>query len=153
MTSVTSGCESEDSNVLCATPEPQQQGQAGASQLETGRYETTGQGRNRVTVFVTTATFAPGDGVVLRAVLVDAATGQPLEGVSATLAITGPETASVSTGLSTTDGVAEGTWQTSAPRRNQPGTATGTYTATVTDVSGSGWTWDGVPTSTTFSLQ
>jgi hypothetical protein len=91
--------------------------------------------------------------VVLRALLVDAATGQPLEGVSATLAVTGPETATVTTGLSTADGVADGTWQTSAPRRNNPGTAIGTYTATVTDVSGSGWTWDGVPATTTFTLQ
>jgi len=153
MTSVTAGCESADSNVMCATPAPQQQGQAGVSQLESGRYETTGQGRNKVTVFVAATSFTPGDQVVLRALIVDAASGQPVEGVSATLTLTGPESTTVTTGLSTADGIADATWQTTAPRRNNPGTTPGTYTATVSDVSGGGWTWDGVATSTTFSLQ
>jgi hypothetical protein len=76
--------------------------------------------------------------------------GAPLEGATVDLSITGPSSATVSTGSSDAAGMAEGSWKTTT---RKGGTPLGTYTATTTDVTATGYEWDGVPTSTTFEIQ
>jgi hypothetical protein len=147
-------CESVYSNVLCAIPNNQGQARTGVSLLETGRYETSGKGKNRTTTFVLSSTFAQGDGVVVRAYVVDASTGLPLANATVDIAISGPESATLTSGPSDANGLAEVTWQTQAPnKRGQGGTTPGSYSATVTNVVASGYTWDGVMTGTAFTIQ
>ncbi len=149
-----SGCESGLSNILCATPANQTQVQVGVSALSTGVYQTSGQGRNKTTVFVETSSFALGDAVVVRATVVDRASGLVVSGATVTLEITGPETATVTSSPSDGSGVAEAVWQTTAPNRNgRGGTAPGSYTATVVAVTGTGMTWDGATTNVSFTVQ
>ena len=71
-----------------------------------------------------------------------------------TTAITGPESATVTSAASDANGIAEATWSTSAPnRKGVGGTATGSYTATTVDVTDEGYTWDGAGTSVPFAVQ
>jgi hypothetical protein len=52
------------------------------------------------------------------------------------------------------DGWAEATWNTQKPnKRGQGGTAPGDYTASVTNVTASGYYWDGVTTNAQFKIQ
>ena len=70
------------------------------------------------------------------------------------LSVTGPSQVDLVSGASTAYGIAEATWTTSAPnKRGQGGTPIGEYTATVTGITGNGYTWDGTATSVTFTLQ
>jgi hypothetical protein len=105
-------------------------------------------------VFVETTTFAAGDDVTVRATVLDQATGLPVPNATVNIDISGPETASLVTGQSDANGVAEATWQTQAPnKRGQGGTTAGSYTATTSDVVAAGYTWDGVMNATTFTIQ
>lgn len=153
VTSRTADCESAYSNILCATPEPNVQSEAGVDDLVTGELVTTGKGKNKQTEFVAKTVFAPGDTIVVRARLVDAA-GQPLASGSASIQIVGAEGTSLSTGASDGNGHAFGQWNTTAPRNNgRGGTAIGQYTARTTGLTASGYVWDGVSTETGFELQ
>ncbi len=117
--------------------------------VTTGVYETTGKGKNKTTTFVASNTFSRGDTVVVRAVVVDS-NGLPISGATVDLSVTGPETVTLTIGQSDADGVAEASWTTSASNKHgNGGSSTGTYTATVTGVTG---TWDGVAASMTFTL-
>jgi hypothetical protein len=144
-------CESGYSNILCAIPQSQGQttAPAGVSALETGTY--TGKGQNKS--FNPQTSFTPGDGVVIRTYVDDVLTGLPLADATVDLLITGPETLTLITGLSDGSGMAEATWQTQAPRKNNPGTTPGDYTVTVKGITATGYHWDGVTTDTTFTLQ
>ena len=53
------------------------------------------------------------------------------------------------------NGYAEATWKTQKPgKKGKPaGTAPGTYTATGTNVTASGYEWDGITKTTTFTIQ
>lgn len=147
------GCESGFSNVVCAIPNNPGQTRAGVSDLATGRYETTGKGKNKVTVFVLTDAFVQGDVVFFQATVVDASTGLPIANASVDLSISGPESTSLTSGPSGADGVAEASWVTEAPnRKGQGGTQIGSYTVTVTGVTADGYTWDGTETTTTFTI-
>jgi hypothetical protein len=150
VTSVVGGAESSFSNILCATADaPGQTGAVGVDSVTTGVYETTGKGKNKTTTFVASNTFSRGDTVVVRAVVVDS-NGLPISGATVDLSVTGPETVTLTIGQSDADGVAEASWTTSASNKHgNGGSSTGTYTATVTGVTG---TWDGVAASTTFTL-
>ena len=153
VTSYTADCESEFSNILCAVPNNQGQAKVGTT-LATGRYETTGKGKTKVITFVTTTIFSVGDGVTVRATVLDEATGLPVPNATVNIDITGPQAASLTTGLSDGNGVAEVTWQTQAPnRKGQGGSTPGSYAATTSNVTAAGYTWDGVMTTTTFTLQ
>ena len=153
VTSYTADCESDFSNIVCAVPNNLGQAKVGTS-LATGRYETTGKGKTKVITFVTTSSFSVGDEVTIRATVLDEATGLPVPNATVNIDITGPQAASLTTGPSDGNGVAEATWQTQAPnRKGQGGTTPGSYTATTTDVTASGYTWDGVMTATAFNLQ
>jgi hypothetical protein len=50
--------------------------------------------------------------------------------------------------------MAEAKWQTTKPnKRGGGGTPKGTYTTTTTNVTATGYTWDSLRTSTTFTIQ
>jgi len=154
VTSLYSDCESAYSNVLCAVPNNQGQAKSSVGSLETGLYQKSGKGKNATTAFVSTTTFTRGDNVVVRAHVVDQSTGLPLANATVSISVTGPETVSLTTAPSGTDGIAEATWQTQAPnKRGIGGTTPGTYTATVTGVAATGYIWDGTATSASFSIQ
>ena len=142
-------CESDFSNILCATPSNQIQSDIAVTTLETGVW--TGKGKNRQ--FVLTSSFTRGDSIVMQGYVEDVATGQPVADALVDIQITGPESAQLTSGPSAADGMFEVTWNTQAPnKRGQGGTAPGGYTATVAGVIADGYVWDGVATSATFTL-
>jgi len=144
-------CESGFSNILSAIPTNPGQATdpAGVSTMETGVY--TGKGNAKT--YTAQTLFNAGDGVVIRAYVVDGVTGLPVADATVDLLITGPESLTLVTGLSNAAGVAEVTWQTQAPRKNNPGTTLGSYTVEVKGITATGYHWDGVTTSTTFTIQ
>jgi len=148
VTSTTADCESAYSNVLEATPAPGSTMPFGVDSLVTGFYS----GNGRLRTFNESQTFAPGDDVVVRAHVVDA-TGTPVAGAVVEIQITGSEGTVLTTGSSEASGIAEATWKTTAPKRAQPGTPVGAYDATTINVILDGYSWDGVMTSTSFTLQ
>jgi hypothetical protein len=151
VTSKKADCESAFSNVECATPQPSSTATIRADELVTGQLVTSGKGKNATTTWTQGSSFSQGDTVTLRVRLIDG-DGVPVEGGSVTLRISGPEVATVNSGASDADGYAYAEWKTSAPRKGRGGTATGSYTASVTDVSASGYNWDSVATSTSFTV-
>jgi hypothetical protein len=145
-------CESDYSNIECATPNSQGQTTepAGVVTMETGYYS--GKGKNRT--WNGSATFAPGDTVVIRTTVRDITSGVLVSNATVDIVVGGPETVTLTSGPSDTNGIAEASWQTQKPnKKGQGGTSPGSYTASTTDVTASGYHWDGVTTSTTFILQ
>jgi hypothetical protein len=144
-------CESGFSNILSAIPTNvgQTTDPAGVSKNETGVY--TGKGRDKT--FTLQASFAPGEGVVIRAYVFDSVTGLPLADATIDLLITGPESLTLVTGLSDAAGMAETTWNTQAPKKNNPGTTPGDYTVEVKGITVTGYHWDAVPVSVAFTIQ
>jgi hypothetical protein len=143
------------SNVVTVYVERQVQTQleAGAETITTGKYVTSGTKRNKVTTYEETSTFTRGEGVVFRVEIFDQES-RPLANATATIAITGPQSPVLTTGPSAVDGIAEATWQTSKPnKRGIGGTPIGSYTATITNVTASGYLWDGVQTAIHFTLE
>lgn len=81
------------------------------------------------------------------------ASGLALSNANVDIVIGGPETVTLTSNPSDASGIAEAHWQTQKPnKRGQGGTAVGTYTASTTDVTVTGYHWDGVTTSTTFFI-
>ncbi|MDH3839998.1 MAG: Ig-like domain-containing protein [Chromatiales bacterium] len=153
VTSYTSVCESGFSNVLCAIPtQPGQEVTAGVIEpLLTGKWVTEGKGKNAATSFVITAEFLQGDDIVIRATVEDE-NAAPVADAIVTVAIAGPENVSLTTTPSDASGVAEAVWNTLSPRKREAGTATGTYTATVTGLTASGYVWNQTASSVTFTI-
>jgi hypothetical protein len=143
-------CESGFSNILCAIPnsQGQQTEPAGVSAIETGIYS----GKGKARTYALQSTFNAGDGVVMRATILDGASGLPVAGASVELLITGPETLTLTTGSSDAAGVAEAAWNTKAPGRKNPGTSLGGYTVEAKNVTATGYYWDGVTTSEIFTI-
>jgi hypothetical protein len=127
------GCESALSNILCAIP-TNQAGLVGVSLL----------------VSVGGTVFTAGGVITFEATVVDH-TGAPVSGAVVGLAVSGPSPATLTTGTSGADGIATASWQTRrmGPNRTLPGA----YTVTVTGVALDGAVWDGVPTSTSVTIQ
>jgi hypothetical protein len=145
-------CESAFSNIVCAIPDAPGQFVAGVTEMVTGRYVDIGTKKNPNIIFELADAFTAGEEVVIRATVAE--NGVPLSGATVNIAITGPEAHDLTTGTSDSNGIAEVTWQTQAGRRNKPGTTPGTdYTATVTNVTATGYSWDGVTTNTPFIIQ
>ena len=143
-------CESDFSNVLCAVPTNQGQAEAGVDALETGYY--TGKGKNRT--FVSAALFQAGDEVIVRAWVMDGSTGLPVANATVDLELGGPETHLLTSAPSDADGMAEASWKTQKPnRQGQGGTTPGLYTASVTNLTADGYTWDGVTASVTLTIE
>ncbi|MDX1612655.1 MAG: fibronectin type III domain-containing protein, partial [Candidatus Promineifilaceae bacterium] len=145
--------ESTYSNILCATPENVgQQTSVGVSALETGTWVTTGKGKDKVTEFVVASSFTAGDTIIIRAQITDDS-GLPVEGATVDLVLSGPETVSWLGLVTDAQGVAEASWATSAPNKaGKGGTALGEYTVTVTQVTATGYVWDGIQTTAAFTL-
>jgi hypothetical protein len=151
VTAYDTGCESDFSNIMCATPTNQGQGgdAVGVSDMETGIY--TGKGKNQT--FSPQTVFTVGEDVTVRARVLDEG-GLPVANATVEIQIGGPETASLNSNPSDADGWAEAQWQTKAPnRKGNGGTTPGQYTATTTNVTASGYNWDSVQTSTEFTVQ
>jgi hypothetical protein len=147
-------CESDMSNILCATPTTAGHVTMSVASLETGYYERTGKGKNQTVTWVPSSSFTVGQAVVVRALLVETETGLPVEGATMTIDVVGPEAATLTSTSSGPDGFAEATWQTQSPnKKGNGGTTTGAYDATVTDVTAAGHSWDGAPLSVPFTLQ
>jgi hypothetical protein len=109
-------------------------------------------GKGKAATFTPQSIFSAGDSIVIRAYVVDNSTGLPLSNASVDISVGG--LALSPTSASDASGMAETTWNTSAPnKRGQGGTAPGTYTATVTNVTASGYSWDMVRTSVNFTIQ
>jgi hypothetical protein len=145
-------CESGYSNIVCAIPTSQGQttDPAGVSLLEPGIYI----GKGKLKEFFPQTTFTPGDGVIIHAyVIADDISGSPIADATVELLVTGPESLTLTTGPSNIDGVAEATWNTRAPGKKNPGTTPGTYTIQVKSLTVNGYHWNGVTTSTTFTIQ
>jgi hypothetical protein len=154
VTSYSAACESGFSNILCAIPtQPGQEVLAGVVEpMQTGKWVTEGKGKNQTTTFMLTSDFTQGEGVVIQATVKDEG-GAPVPGATATIVISGPESAELTTGPSDANGVVEATWNTQSPnKKGQGGTAIGGYTATTSGVTASGFVWDQVPTSATFTI-
>jgi hypothetical protein len=150
-------CESGFSNILSATPNSCGHLPAGApvgvDPMATGMWVTTGKGQNKITTFQEMSLFNAGDAVVIQASVVDG-TGLPVADATVELTISGPELVFLTTGPSDVNGIAEATWQTTAPnKRGVGGTTPGSYTVTVTNVTTACYTWDDVGTSATFTIQ
>jgi hypothetical protein len=129
VTSYYATCESAYSNVLCATPNAVGQLKVGAAEVRTGKWVTTGKGKNATTTFEYVTSFAPGDEIVFRVKIVDVATSLTVTGATADLTISGPETVGLTTGPSDSAGIAEAVWKTTAPgKKGAGGTTTGAYT-------------------------
>jgi hypothetical protein len=144
-------CESGFSNILCATPENQGQttDPAGVDMMETGVW--TGKGKNQQ--FEVTDLFAAGDSIVVRARVVDG-DGVSVSNATVEITIGGPESVVLNSNPSDADGWAEATWQTQQPnKKGQGGTTSGLYTASTTNVTASGYHWDGQTTNATFTVQ
>jgi len=116
--------------------------------METGIY--TGKGKAKT--YTPQSSFSAGDGVVIRATVVDGVTGLPVADATVDLLITGPESLTLTTGPSDASGMAEAIWQTKAPGKKNPGTALGDYTVQTKNVTATGYHWDGVTTSITFTI-
>jgi hypothetical protein len=146
-------CQSAFSNILCATPH--QVGQtpiASVSSLQTGHWVTVGKGRHTTTEFQLTSAFAAGDAIVFRLRVTDQA-GAPVSGATAELAIAGPESTVLLSGVSGGDGFAEATWQTEAGNKKGFGATTeGAYTATVSTLDAPAYDWDLRPTQASFTI-
>jgi hypothetical protein len=153
VTSRTASLESGFSNILCAIPNNAGHAEIQVASVQTGRWETTGKGKNKTTTFVPTTTFAQGDGVVVLVEVVDGSTGLPVSNAVVDLAVTGPQSLTLTTGPSDAEGIAQVTWTTESPsKRGRGGTPAGSYLASTTGVTASGYTWDGVQKSVTFSI-
>ena len=155
VTSYNATCESGFSNILCAIPSNQGQARIGAASLVSGLYQKTGKGKTATVAFVEASLFRQGDIIVFRTTVRDGATGLPVQNAVVDLAISGPVSAAPTTNNpSNADGIAEATWETKLPnKRGVGGTPLGSYTATITNVSAAGYTWDGTLRSTAFTLQ
>jgi hypothetical protein len=152
----TSDAESGFSNILCATPtNPGQTVYAVVDDMQTGKFVTSGKGKNQTTEFVLTDTFNAGDEVVIQAHAVDEG-GLSLADATVEITINDPTGAPVATllaGPSDAAGIAETTWQTQQPnKKGQGGTPAGAYEAVTTSVTVSGYVWDGVMTSAPINI-
>ena len=88
--------------------------------MQTGKWVTEGKGKNQTTTFVLTSSFVQGDGVVIQATVKDEG-GAPVPDATVTIAVSGPESAELTTGPSDAEGVAEATWNTQSPSKKGQG--------------------------------
>jgi len=124
--------------------------------MQTGKFVTSGKGKNQTTDFVATDTFTAGDKVVIRAHAV-AEGGLPLADATVEIIINdagGNPVATLLTDPSDASGWAETTWQTQRPnKKGQGGTPAGAYEAVTNNVTVSGYVWDGVMTFAPVNIQ
>jgi len=140
-------------NAITVSVQSQEQPKVHAKEMIAGKYVTTGTKRNRVTTFVSTQDFRQGEAAVFQVKVVDAISGSPVANATAEISISGSQSAVVISSPSNLDGMAEAKWQTYAPnKRGVGGTPTGSYRATLTKVSASGYLWNGIPLYGDFNI-
>ena len=146
-------CESAFSNIRCATPQaPGQQETAAVVTLQTGKWVREGKGKNATETFVLTTQFVQGDTIVFQAQVVDE-TGSPVTGANYDLQVTGPESTTLTSTASNGAGTGEANWGTAKPnKKGVGGTLTGSYQATVSGLSASGYVWDGQTIQVSFII-
>jgi hypothetical protein len=153
VTSEVDGCTSDFSNVLCATPQnPGQTSTASVSIVDTGRIVRVGKGKHATEEYQSTAVFAAGDEVIVRLLVTDES-GAAISGATATLSVSGPESATLTSGASDSGGNAEAGWSTRADSRKKSGTLPGSYTLRVTGLGAAGYDWDNLPDSVQITIQ
>ena len=119
---------------------------AGVAALVTGKYQ------KRTTNLIPAVEFVQGDSIVVRATIKDSG-NRAVADATATVAISGPQSFTMTVGPSNSSGIADGIWKTSAPnKKGVGGTPPGSYTGTVSAVTASGYTWDGISTQVTFTV-
>ncbi|WP_419174254.1 hypothetical protein [Desulfosediminicola sp.] len=153
VTSYTVGCESQFSNVLCATPlSPGQSFDSSAVLGPIGRLEVTGKGKNTQITFVETTTFLQGDEIMIYVTVSDA-DGVPIEGATVDISVVGPVTVSLTSGPTDVDGISSVSWATEAPnKKGVGGTPTGSYNVSVSGVTATDYTWDGMANAVSFTI-
>jgi hypothetical protein len=151
------GCTAESgfSNVVCATPSAAGQAVIGVTEpLQTGRWVSSGKGRNATSTFELTDAFAAGDAVVIQGVV---GTGESTPSgavVRVTISRAGTPVATLEPATTDSTGRFEVNWQTQKPnKKGQGGTPTGSYSTAVTDITLSGYSWDGQAGGVSFTLQ
>jgi len=151
VTAYNATCESGFSEMVSAIPTNAGQATdpAGAAKIETGVIS----GKGKTKTYTPQTSFVQGDGVVIQVTVIDGVTGLPVADAIVDLLITGPESLTLVTGPSDASGMAEVTWQTSAARKNNSGTAPGTYTVEVKGITATGYHWDGVSIRASFTIQ
>jgi hypothetical protein len=151
--------ESDFSNIICVTPTNpgQETDPVGVTEMLTGKWVTTGKGRDKATVFEIIelpASFNQGEAIVIRAKVTDGVTEQPISNATVDILVSGPDTTSLTSGPSDAGGLAEATWNTQAPnKKGHGGTTPGSYTATTVDITATGYHWDNAKTSVGFDIQ
>lgn len=122
--------------------------------LETGRYETTGKGKNKIQTLVPTDAFTAGDTVVILSYITDTSNGQPVIGATVEIALSDSKNTILVSEPSNSDGVAEAIWETSTPKgKKQGGTALGTYLATLINVTADSFIWNGSIAGAIFNIE
>ena len=120
----------------------------GVTYLDIGKYVTSGSKKTKTTVFTPTSTFKRGETVVIWWTVKDTA-GSPVTNATVQLTVSGATSVNLTSGPSDSSGKAEVKWTTTAPnKRGQGGTPTGSYTATVTNVTATGYQWDNLSANT-----
>lgn len=142
-------CESDFSNIMCATPLPFGQTTAGANTtfIETGYFERTGKGKNTTEVFNSTDPIPAGERAIIRLLVTDSDSGSYVSGASVNLEISGGTySTAVTSANSDLNGIAEAVWTTQAPnKKGHGGTPIGSYSISVTDLGSTTHEWDGIP--------
>ena len=153
VTASNSECESGFSNIMSATPQPPgQQATVGVLSMQSGKWVTEGKGKNATQTFIFTTDFAAGDEIVFRMQVTDQG-GTPLPGATVNLAISGPENTSISSGASDANGNTKALWATQKPnKKGIGGTASGSYTATVSGLNAPSHDWDGIANEVSFTV-
>jgi hypothetical protein len=148
-------CESDFSNIVCATPAASGQAVASVAEpLKTGRWVKEGKGKNATVTFEYTTVFNAGDSVVIQGIVSGHDT--TLSGATVEIIVSsgGSTVASLTSDASDSTGNFEATWQTSSPnKQGTGGTPAGSYRASVSGISLSGYSWDGNATSVDLTVQ
>jgi hypothetical protein len=148
VTAVNACGESAYSSVVCAVASNQGDGVSKASSVQTGINVKSG----KTITFTQQDTFKQGDAIVLRTLVTDT-NGRPISNAKVDLLISGASTVQLISNPSNAEGIAEVTWSTSAPnKKGAGGTTTGNYTVEVTNITATGYTWDGLRTWAAFTL-
>jgi hypothetical protein len=147
-------CQSGFSNVLCATTRPVGQADtAGVVSMTTGSVVVSGKGKHKTEEYAPATVFAAGDTVIVRLRVEDGA-GTGVPGATAQITVSGPDSATLASSPSGTDGVAEASWTTSAPARNgRGGTSPGSYIIELIGLDSQSHAWDGVPAEVTITIE
>jgi len=146
VTALYSDCESDFSNVKCATPVPGPEFTVRIGALVTGEYRTGGIFAGHE-IFRPSSVFFPGQEIAIVCAIEDG-NGDPVLAGVAEIRIEGPKTVNLTTTPSDTAGEAEARWTTTVGTAGNTGpTPAGVYLVRVVGLDAPGYYWDGVEAS------